>query len=260
MANFLANLVTRLNQQVEVVRPRPVSMFEPQMDLDLSAWVAVGQPTVETGEAVEQQGDRQARGPNPTLPEVPAAQEQPRQTQALIEPRTQLASAKIKTKPEISATSDPPAWLGYLEYQPAFQSDRPPQGLLHTSKFETVPQGNESLLVSERAANPEVGFPSRKGHATARWEEHPFKQDAMPSIRPNLREPAESRKAIHLDTQISAKIDPSLAEPVINVTIGSVEVIAMPPAGPAKPPKPSRPSPVMSLDEYLKSRDQERQL
>lgn len=46
-------------------------------------------------------------------------------------------------------------------------------------------------------------------------------------------------------------------EPVVNISIQYVEVIASPPANPSRPTEESRPKGVMSLDEYLNKRQQE---
>jgi len=43
MANFLSNLVQRFNQPAPAVQARPVSLFEPQTQFDLSPWSGMEQ-------------------------------------------------------------------------------------------------------------------------------------------------------------------------------------------------------------------------
>jgi len=129
---------------------------------------------------------------------------------------------------------------------------------------ETLPEMNTAL--SEKSTGLEPGWVANHGA-----ESHPRNQSATshqktaPSktgtptihpIRPQTRiQPLEQ---MSIQPQMERKLANSPAEPVINVTIGRVEVIANPQKTSTPPIKTKRPNPVMSLDEYLKSRDQER--
>lgn len=75
-------------------------------------------------------------------------------------------------------------------------------------------------------------------------------------IQPRIaihREPAKTMS----EKDEMAFVEPSSPPPNIRVTIGRVEVRAiMPPEPKAPPAKPSRPGPALSLDDYLKQRNE----
>lgn len=260
MADFISNLLNRFNRPEAGVQARPVALFEPQTNLDLSAWAAARPLSRENKETVEQQGDLQCRATKTDFLKQSTTPEEACHSRAEIEPRPRPVPAGRQTQPAAAPISGPPAQLGYLVVQPRFQGDQPalePQ--LHP-EIISVPQGDDARLKPERGTSLEEGTPLRGEPANPRREENHPKPDHKTVIQPHRREAAESLRLVYFNPQIAAEKNSSLAEHVINVTIGRVEVLAVPPAGPAKPQKASPSIPVMSLDEYLKSRDQERQL
>jgi hypothetical protein len=258
MAAYLSNLVDRSNQPNAGVRARPISLFEPQTNFDFTAWSAAEAHNPKNWAAVEQTGDPQGSETQPDSLKRSATSAQPYVSRSEFEPRPRPVLNEQRTLETAMTTSKLPAQLGYLVVQPRFQTDQP---ALEPSYPEIIPapQADRPGLEPERGANLVEGTPPRGGPATHRQEKTHQKPTPKTVIRPHLREVAQSPRSILFNPQITAKNDSSPTEPVINITIGSVEVLAVPPTGPAKTPKPSRSSPVMSLDEYLKNRDQERQ-
>jgi hypothetical protein len=258
MANYLTNLVERLGQQAKVVRARPVALFEPQTRTDLLPWVAAWQPTVEAGESVEQPGALEAGERMPDWPGQPAVQVGPRQSQAAVKPRTQVLPAKPGRASGAVEAGEPPQ-PGYLVHRPASEPDRLPWEPEQRPEPGPAPAG-EASLEPGKAPLLQPGVRAHEVRAAPRQTAPFLQSDAAPSIRPDRKDPGKSPRAVPIDLRRATSEDRSLAEPVISVTIGRVEVIAMPPSGPPKAPQPGRKSPVMSLEEYLRSRDQERQL
>ncbi len=257
MSNFLTNLVERFNQPSAVVQARPVSLFEPQTRLDFPAWSAAGWQNPANLEALEQPSDPQAHAAPPDSQAQAATSARTVQPRLGDKPHPRPLSAE-QQRPATAPTSKPPAQLGYLVVQPRFQVDQP---FLETSDSEIIPpfQAKRPRLEPERGADLEEGTPPRERQAHIRPKEIHPKPGPKTILQPALREAEVSPKPIHSNSQMAAESESPSAEPVIHVTIGRVEVLAVPPTEAPKPQKNSRPNPVMSLDEYLKNRDQERQ-
>jgi len=258
MADYLSNLVDRFNQSETAVRARPISLFEPHMNFDLSAWNLAGLPNPETQNTVEPSSDLAVHGTRTDSPQQSATSAQTHKSRSEIKPRHHSVPTEQQKSAAAMPTSVPPAQLGYLVVQPRFQANQP---VLEPSHPEiiTATQAERPRLEPERGANLEEGTPPRGGPAAPRQEKTSQKPAPKNIIRPHLREAAESPGSTLFNPQIATKNDSSPTEPVINITIGSVEVVAVPPPGSTKTKKNDRPSPVISLDEYLKNRDQERQ-
>ena len=254
MANFLSNLVQRFNQPTPAVQARPVSLFEPQTQLDLSPWVGAEQNAVES-----EPPPTARRQIKPTPSDIPSTPIDSRPVQPSNEPHPQSLAAPLKEKLPMVVAHQPPAQLGYLVVRTENQVEMPLTRPDAHPQVDPAPPKGAARLEPERAANPKAESQPRGGPPTPGPEKVLPKTAEPASIRPKPRAAENPLGVASIPLQNAAKAAPDSSEAIINVTIGRVEVIATPPAVPARPPKASRPSPVMSLDEYLKSRDQERQ-
>lgn len=248
MADYLTNLVQRLAQQAQVVRARPLALFEPQKQVHLSPWAELGGPAGETGDFADQPGALQA-GEAPAPPAVPAA---PPRHRAAVELRSGLLPARPGTESGAVEAGRRPQ-PGYLLPQPAPEPERKPEEPPGRPAPGPAPVEALSLALEEASRREPVASIVLRPAAPSPQPE------ASPSIRPRRTDPATPFRGVPGALESARSQDHSPAEPVINVTIGRVEVIAMPPSGPSQAPPASRKSPVINLEEYLKSRDQERQ-
>jgi hypothetical protein len=272
MTGYLTNLVDRINQQPPAVRPRPVALFEPQVRIDPLPWVTAGHSTAETGPPMEQSGTLQTGEPAPARSQPPAVPTPPRQLPAPVKPRPPTLTTRSSQKPATAAPVEPPAPLGYLLHRPALPVDPLPRDPGQRPPLPSTPAGGPSLEPAD-ASYPKLGPPHplppgetasarpgpREPGAAISIRPRPRETSATTSIRPSPRTPTRSPRPARTGSHRSTQGDRSPPEPVINVTIGRVEIVATPPPGTARTGPPDRPSPVTSLEEYLKSRDQEGQ-
>jgi len=247
MANFLSNLVQRFNQPTLAVQARPVSLFEPQTQFDLSPWSEMEQlsgeselfPTTKRADSLPVAG--LANTPADTLSSRPA-----------IELRPQNRPESPRERPSTLETEGQPAQLGYLVVRAEQQREIAQRAAKTPSEMNTALSEKSTGLGPGQVAN--AGAESHPRNQSA-----PSHQKATPSkTGPPTFRPIQPLGQMSIQPQIEHKLANSPTEPVINVTIGRVEVIAKTPETSTPPTKTKRPNPVMSLDEYLKSRDQER--
>ena len=117
----------------------------------------------------------------------------------------------------------------------------PPRRPSETSPAQAVRDSDDD---ADRSLHPAV---------TAVLED---RAEQPPPIDGDFRHPANRLASPGVETRTHAT-SPAAGEPTIKVTIGRIEVRAVtPPAQPAKPKKPTAPR--LSLDDYLRRRDEER--
>jgi hypothetical protein len=254
MANFLSNLLNRFNSKAELVQTRPTSLFEPQTNLGILSWVENTPPADEIVAAEKQPAAGQSDAAAFGLSQQPVLSSRGRDPKTDFQPRQDEPQIKSGSVP----TSGPLAQLGYLVVAPRALSDTSIWEHPAISRFESSNQGDQSSLELPRGANQEEGTPPQGDRDAFLSEKPPQKSGQNHVIRPKPRETVKSAKAVRINPRKTLASDSAPTEQVINVTIGRVEVQAVPATRPAKTKKQRGPSPIMSLDEYLKNRDQER--
>lgn len=250
MANYLSNLIDRINQQADVVQPRPVSIYEltdaahgsPEFGSEPVPDGSIKTTDEKRGQMKEiSQMRRRLPGDTAEASELPTA-----------------AAYEDQGKPP--GTGDKPAALGYLAHRSSASLE---------GESAVSPPGPENLLPRTVDGRVIAGQPGEKipSEATANGYLQPEKQMDSTQLQPRLSIQSKKSKppAVQNTNQILPHMtrqnprEEKLSEksPEINVTIGRIDVRAVSPAKPDKPKKAIRSTPAMSLDEYLKTRDQE---
>jgi len=255
MVNFLANLVDRLDRETATVRPRPPALFEPVTRIDSPAWAeedqrASGDPGSPRNESSEAPGGRPSLSPGQGRPR--ARLSSPR-TGAPELPETKPAPLRQATQPD-EREALLPARMRILSQQTISRPGRQRQ----IPGDEAAPQGEAPPRERGWAASIGRGNPSPEKQPPRRRSESPIEPARSSSIQPKIQAAAISPQAEALLPQISPAGRAFPAETTVNITIGSVEVIAAPPARPTGMQKQARRNAPLSLDEYLDRRDRER--
>jgi hypothetical protein len=252
MSGFLSNLLLRSRGAAEVMRPRVASLFEPRNSKGPEAeWDL--EETRETPEAEE--------------PRAPSFEEEPRK----VVRRTASHGREIDAPVEFSAQAE------QLEVETVERRtvETPLPNIVPQGPWPTPPA---NPAVSERKtalAQPAEALPKIFPHAPAMPQERRPERLAMaqrlpeaPSPRETIRlreSPAERRTPAMRDRPVltppierprmqlmPAAQRPAPSEPTVQVTIGRIEVRAVSEPGPRR--KERAAPPVMSLNEYLKTR------
>jgi len=260
---FLSDLLARSRGIADVVRPRVVSLFEPQ---------AAGLPGIEGEAAPEQESETVA------VPSEPdSAQRRPPQEPEVQD--TSTAPGRIPAQGEVDAVEivEPVPSPRVSAEQPAPVAPAPmPQAraresatrgdtraLLETTDTGVGRRGKEDAgelpAVAARARHVERDVSGRPAvpPATRPLEPQPPRPSELAARRP----PALGSPVPHgllppprrprFERPHKEERAPS-SEPTVHVTIGRVEVRAVADQVPRRKERPA--SPVMSLDEYLTSR------
>jgi hypothetical protein len=259
MSGYLAHLVARMATGAAGagVRPRPLSRFEPAAPEVLPPGFGSDEQAADGREASPMHRPARQpveREPGRAAPVPPAVDAPPR--------RPRPAGELHPTAPPVNPVGEPaaarrPARLGYLVPHPAPDFDRWPAEPDVQPVADPLPAPGTP---AERGQAPELAVstpqPGTPGPAqtVAAVGRPPV---VVASIRPIRPEPVRPQALPPGGHPRAAEAKSSSAEPAVHVTIGRVEVIATPPAHPAPLRQPDRPSGVMSLDEYLKSREEE---
>jgi hypothetical protein len=246
MSRLFSHLAARARGAAVLVRPRLPSLFEP------AGFSAAADPEVFS---FESEAPASAARPASSVDLAPQVEPKREEAEPLPTPSGQPPAAVSSEAPSarsplppISATSPPaptppnprPSEQAALEPKrgPAreTQGDRP--GAVQPS---SLPQSVSPPSAPTAPTEP----PSPTPAATFIRAQFPLRADAPrpPAIKP-ARDATRTRDAAHS------------AAP-IQVTIGRIEVLAEAPTSPA-PRRGAAPSPVMSLDDYLRSRSARR--
>jgi hypothetical protein len=269
MSDYLSNLAARSLGQADVVRPRPVPLFAPPPRV-------AGWPPVEQAEDLEPV-DREQRPADPRPPVFQAAASQaepqatPRPTVSSLAPPigwSPLVLPTDRATPPAADVAAPPSWAGEPQRRPALEpaSERviverliAPAPALAVTHAETGPIEKVVERIVTPAVHPapatsvpaHVTAPPRSAPAPVVVTPPPRSAPAPVIVKPRVA-PAPAALA---SAQAPTQPEPATPEPapIIQVTIGRIEVRATPP--PSQPARGARPAgPALSLDEYLRSR------
>lgn len=236
MSDFFSDLMARIDGTAAVLRPRLPSLFEtpatqapfpvePEVPVD-----AVERKNPSAPQAAPPPEPAPAQAAPPPYPFRPAmASSSPRAVEAASPVRTEMHSRETReTRRETVRSATPPAFRSAENGRNA--ADAQDQARLPGRTAES-----ETPRTVERVTSAPVA-PVQPATTTATVPP-PF-APAPPKLRANLPPRAEAAKRE--------------AEPPIQISIGRIEIRATSDA--PRPAKGSKPSPVMSLDEYLRSR------
>jgi hypothetical protein len=241
MSDYLGNLIARTVSPVVAVRPQLPSLFEPAP----STRETKSGPEFEQENFVEQPP---VTGPSERLAPMPLSIPTPRKS-VLREPEQtvpEISPAKKNLEP--SRESEPAVQPRiFAPASRALREDEPQNSTRHRSDIVKSPLRDVLASAShEVSARKEAGPPQLAGAVKPvvlpkpREDELPARpavQAIVPTIRPLPSVPPTPKPK---------------PEPTINVTIGRVQIHAMPP--PAQQRAKPKPATVLSLEDYLRKR------
>jgi hypothetical protein len=289
MSDLLDNLLQKSQAQASTLAPRPVSMYEPAGGLGGDA---VDEPDLEAGPPTEASPSVPRHvGPASPPPASPPDSRAPAM-QRLIglpdwlerladrrESRLEAPDALLPPTPTRSPAAPPaqpqppavvrspvqqspgPAPARTPEERPALPAQAPTTSTIVRERTvvirpappaapERASTGGERGQIRARPAPPApvVQAPRKESRPAAPAEHKPVERDVSHLVPRPAPAPAPRQRR-------DRQAPPTPTVPVVNVTIGRIEVRAKRLAATAPAASPSqRPSPVMSLDKYLKQR------
>jgi len=220
MSDYLDNLIAQSVSSTEMLRPRPVSLFEPP-------------PATSSPAPLEQVQQEAADVPEPVPPRLsPRGVERPA---AATRPAAEPAAERPSPEPAVE--------------RPA------PEPVVERAVVELTAPPATRLTAETVSTSHEVALPS----AVAGPEHRVLLQRVVALAGRSLSAPIVARPQVSSHREPASSPVTSLGvqpEPTIHVTIGRVEVRAvMPPAAPVAQPSPP-PGPKLTLEEYLKRRSE----
>jgi len=262
MSDFLTNLAVRSVGAAGAIQPRLPALFEPPRPTGRSLPAPViDSPAEQTQDEVSQP----PRNSDPasewapvrrTPREIPRPGEQPEEAQVTsrpIVPVPQLSPTPVvRPAPETKSVGPQPP-VPRPPAQPLWQPPAVP------AAARPVPEIRERM---EPAPAPQLPRPERKSPSVETVEARPLAPRAAlpPSAPPEapraaVRPLVKPRVTPRFESPRTAAAAPraKAAEPVIHVTIGRIEVRATPPPAETRKERAAA-APVMSLDQYLRSR------
>jgi hypothetical protein len=260
MSDYLDNLVARSLGLAEVVRPRPLSLFEPLQPtglpaLDPNSLEEVGEPlsnleplrVVSSAPDVKSSGAPPARrrepqsGP-PSQHPVQVTRRSESQSTPLLIPHQPSMPAPVPVDADMRADRAdyaPPAGRQTVDSQPAVGEHAPLRVVFHAA----TPADRQAPATQESK-------PLISAHGTT-----PSSQALLvaPEITPRPNEPQEPGNPWSDGPEPIPAAQHETA-PTIKITIGRVDVRAVMPERPAPRPTPAARNAALSLEEYLKQR------
>ena len=158
-----------------------------------------------------------------------------------------------------SSSAPKPAFLGAPASPPATGRNLPPVGLEPTSSSATGPvqAGEDAGAPRDRRAPVVKSVVSPLSHPERQPAAIAGNEPLTPALQPRPVSPAPPRLNPVSQPAFGESSNLRAAEaPTIQVTIGRIEVRATPPAAPVPKPRPA--SPTLSLDDYLRQRNEGR--
>lgn len=242
MSDFLANLLARSFSSVEIIRPRIPARFA-VLPVD-AAW-AEPDATSATMSTPAPHETPPARAPAPHV----IGEELPPSTA-----RSPVMARVPATRVEASELDDQTSFIREPPQAPALASgvplaqtalrDRAPAPVEQTT---VAPAPSKQGAVASVAERGDLPPPEAQPIETLLQLSEP---PAPQPLQPNVIRVAPA-------PQVQPAIPPPITAgpPRINITIGRVEVRALPPNAPPPRPRSAQPGPPLSLDAYLKRRD-----
>jgi hypothetical protein len=283
MSNYINNLIARNQPAAEVVRPRLPSIFEPPVPartafnaLNLAGPLASQQAANEeinprapqAGQASPEAQITNAASPEIQMPawrgiqQLPAGYE--RNDAGVVSPQSSTSSIARHSK-----INEPPGETS----QPGLEASREMQW----SPRPVWPQENETGIAERRGQPglqadsqlpPQTNRSSRRlAHERIAQQVVEESKNAASSVESSVNRIVVQPRAARRDENYTRRDAYRAGQerpgsqspepppmPTINVTIGRIEVKALPPA--AAPPRPQKTAaPLMSLDEYMRRRN-----
>ena len=262
MATFLTNLFNRTKESAGVLRPRPVSLYEPAAPVGVlggfEAHTEHPVPLPSAGELTRTLPTARTTATTPRAAPTPQAERRVHATPA-PSPATAPVPGAIASNRTILVPPPQPAALISRPSQVTLTPSDNPSPIIHETGATKADRGelrNEqtSALVSEtRPASVPALTRIAQRASTSRVARSESTTDSTPQAKHMT--PISPRQRLSGVRQRPPDATPS--EPTINITIGRVEVTAAPSPPPRERRKgPDRP-PVMSLDDYLRRREKE---
>ncbi len=158
-----------------------------------------------------------------------------------------------------SSSAPKPAFLGAPASPPATGRNLPPVGLEPTSSSATGPvqAGEDAGAPRDRRAPVVKSVVSPLSHPERQPAAIAGNEPLTPALQPRPVSPVPPRLNPVSQPAFGESSNLRAAEaPTIQVTIGRIEVRATPPAAPVPKPRPA--SPTLSLDDYLRQRNEGR--
>jgi hypothetical protein len=255
MSDFFASLVARSFGTAQVIRPRLTSLFEPMggdaTSIGNTSASGAGEPTYHPENEVDAESP-QERDPEPRFVRSPKNDEH--RTVADDSPAASNVSRSTAREPQRAMVAEK-VLAGDEEAQSASKRST---GQVAAERMVVAPairQEPDTRLVRDRSTPPVIASvsPARQMAATEDGRGLLIPPKLTPRVQlsdPDLgvRPDRQSRQKKR-DPLSDASRPP---EPIIQVTIGRIEVRGTKESG--HPPRTPPASPVMSLDEYLRGR------
>jgi hypothetical protein len=251
VSDFLSHLAARSAAPELALRPRPVSRFEPAPGRALEQRPAVFE---QTDEEREPDAPQPGRSPRSRLlsPPVPSGRlrAEPDEVSPAAGPSGRAASARrspaaVEARPSAPAPSEPRPARRLPSGEETESDLAPPKRRRHEPEPEPERRA-EQAPAPEEAPRPRervVVVERVRSVAASAAVESPVPPSAPPRIFPEL---LADRPPVHTEPE---------PEPDVHVTIGRIEVRAVP-AAPSAPVVGERRPPVMTLEEYLRRRSE----
>jgi hypothetical protein len=256
MTDFLENVAARSFESVSAIRPRLVSLFEPMSLADAHA--GTGIDVIAVTPDTPTPSHEPAESPSQTRSNVPSSTDSPAHVSSptrLALPSAQGPESEIRDRKV------------FIDEVGTMHDRQPITRAIDRLDHEPAIDAHVNTRDVDRGRNT----PSHKTPTTvARVESQPARPEKIPSVdaaslvppAPVIKLAAELRGTVQIaGVQSRFRAQPAKpypttrqSDPDVHVTIGRIEVRAIPESNPKRAV--GSPSPVMGLDEYLRSRAQ----
>jgi hypothetical protein len=262
MSDFLSHLAAKNLNLVPVIQPRPLSLFEPVVPRTAPGLGPhLDHNVLDISDSVESYVPRTV----PTMHRPTVAAEP-----APIDPQARSDEPRLRQTPlTLPPRLESPAIALQLEQRREGQRE-----IINVTNIRSVVEqpivhapSSERVVIEKEASFPDRTAPSIgiENAIQAATHEEPLKVTPHPIVTPVIERIVQERERTapsqaQRSDQVAHHTLPPIATqptaiepPTIHVTIGRIEVRAIPPAAPAKRSTPS--SSALSLDDYLRARD-----
>jgi hypothetical protein len=242
MAGYLSNLLKRSGHISEVLRPRPLSLYQPTVATSLSNTGMAAGPEIEAQGILASATRPQARKGRVTVP-AELAPSKPHSVQ------TGLSIASASIRPTLAG-----AHTLYPSDAPVYRNETRSKVRISSPEDFSSP-ASKPLHADIRVPNiPPHAKAAAPAGALAARESTPEQAEILLPANP-AASPRISRTPVH-HQQPGEPAPAKASEPVVHITIRRVEVNAITQTAKPKTTQPKLHS-VMSLDEYLEYRNME---
>ena len=238
MSDYLNNLVARSLSVADVVQPRVPHLFEQSA----AATPVPAEPYSANESVAETMVTTEA--PKASY-ETPVAQLNPEVATPLLEQFRPAPITQATVPPPAPAIAEPVTEMPTRNIEPAQESSMSPvpPRVPVTQQQRTLT--HHTTKVAEAAVTPTIGPSHRNPSVTVRRSER---------VTPNHKPHVPISPAAPLVNSQHNHAEPQL--PPIKINIGRVDVRAIMPAAPPSVPGSPRPKPALSLESYLKQREE----